>query len=185
MTEDIQSQKKQKRAQLKTLTIFNDQVKNIEKYIEAFNWPSSYRIAIYYPLKSELDLRFLHKKYSHIAYPVSEGMGFVFARETTPFQKKSLFYEPCDQSHSCSLEEINVFFVPGLAFDRWGGRLGRGQGFYDRVLSLSPKSLKIGVGLSQQVETCSFLPQEETDVKMDILLTEKYILWTSFKRRVV
>ena len=181
-TEDIKLQKEQKRIQFNGIDASSDQ-ENIKKYIFAFNWPQSHRIAIYYPLKQEIDLRFLHQKYPRIVYPVSEGMSFVFADKKTSFQKKSLFYEPCRPYSICPTEEIDVFFVPGLAFDRRGGRLGRGRGFYDRVLSLSPESLKIGAAWSQKVESYDFLPQEKTDVKMDILVTEKYILWVRQERR--
>ena len=86
--EDIKFQKEQKRVQFKDIhrSAWKNQVENIKNYVLAFDWPKSHRIAIYYPLKTEIDLRFLHQKYPHIAYPVSEG--FVFANEKTSFSKK-------------------------------------------------------------------------------------------------
>lgn len=50
--------------------------------------------------------------------------------------------------------EIDAFLCPGLAFDPQGGRLGRGKGYYDRILQHArPDALKIGVCHAfQQVE---------------------------------
>ena len=50
----------------------------------------------------------------------------------------------------CPLKEIDVFLVPGLAFDRKGNRLGRGKGCYDKVLSQF-SALKIGCAGSYQI----------------------------------
>lgn len=70
--------------------------------------------------------------------------------------------------------------VPALGFDRMGGRLGRGRGYYDRFLSetdakrkaqgLTPL-LKIGIGFHEQV--VEELPCEKHDVKLDAVLTDR------------
>jgi len=49
-----------------------------------------------------------------------------------------------------SLDHIQGFLVPGLGFDQVGVRLGRGRGFYDRMLTRT-KATKVGVGYSIQV----------------------------------
>jgi len=68
-----------------------------------------------------------------------------------------------------SIEEIDVALIPGLAFDDRGGRLGRGGGFYDRLLG-NPnwRGCKIGVAWPWQV--VSNVPREPHDVMMDALL---------------
>lgn len=72
---------------------------------------------------------------------------------------------------------IDVFFVPLVAFDRSGNRLGRGAGYFDRLFSdQSIRGLKIGVGFDAQ-EFYS-VPTEEHDVSMDYILTERRILKT-------
>jgi 5-formyltetrahydrofolate cyclo-ligase len=54
--------------------------------------------------------------------------------------------EPFPALPIVEIAEIDVFFCPGLAFDARGGRLGRGKGFYDRMLAqVRPDALKIGV----------------------------------------
>ena len=62
-----------------------------------------------------------------------------------------------------------VWLVPGIAFSRQGVRLGRGAGYYDRLLA---GSNGVKVGLSYEDRVFDWLPSEEHDVKMDYLLTE-------------
>lgn len=76
--------------------------------------------------------------------------------------------EPKESLESVSITEIDAFLCPGLAFDRSGGRLGRGRGFYDRVLSRSRKdALKIGVCFPHQMVLDALM--EPHDVRMDIV----------------
>ncbi len=58
--------------------------------------------------------------------------------------------------------------VPGLAFDVQGGRLGRGKGYYDRLL-LEIRGTRCGVAFEQQI--LPGLPCDPHDVRMDALVT--------------
>src|SRR5690606_10088686 len=49
------------------------------------------------------------------------------------------------------LEAIDLFLVPGQAFDRLGGRLGRGKGYYDATLAAAPHAERIGLGFREQL----------------------------------
>jgi 5-formyltetrahydrofolate cyclo-ligase len=68
-------------------------------------------------------------------------------------------------------EDVQGFLIPGVAFDRQGGRLGRGKGFYDRALAGS-RGLHIGVGFSFQIYEGT-LPTESFDIKMDGIISEQ------------
>ncbi|MBT3260630.1 5-formyltetrahydrofolate cyclo-ligase [bacterium] len=61
-------------------------------------------------------------------------------------------------------QQIDYWFVPGVAFDKEGHRLGRGVGYYDRLLK-DFSGQKIGVAYKWQM--MDKLPIEEWDVKMD------------------
>lgn len=61
---------------------------------------------------------------------------------------------------------IPVFIVPGTKFDKNGGRIGHGKGYYDRFLARFPQSLKIGVCLPEQLQETP-LVLEPHDVLMD------------------
>jgi 5-formyltetrahydrofolate cyclo-ligase len=70
-------------------------------------------------------------------------------------------------------QSIDLALIPGAAFDRRGGRLGRGQGFYDRFLPrLRPDALK--VGLAFECQMAEDLPVTPQDVRMDLVLTEAH-----------
>ena len=70
-------------------------------------------------------------------------------------------------------KDVDLVLCPGLLFDRAGGRLGYGGGYYDRWLSLlKPSARRLGVGFAAQwVE--EKLPMEEHDLPMHGFVTEK------------
>lgn len=71
-------------------------------------------------------------------------------------------------------EQIDLVLVPGLAFSKNRQRLGRGGGFFDRLLSVQAKNaFKLGICFSFQVVDA--LPTEEHDVVVDALATENRI----------
>ena len=68
------------------------------------------------------------------------------------------------------LEKIDVIVVPGVAFDRQCNRMGRGRGFYDRLLKSTPNAVKVGVAFDFQV--FDIIPVESFDVPMDVVISE-------------
>ena len=68
------------------------------------------------------------------------------------------------------LERVEMIIVPGVAFDRTGNRMGRGRGFYDRLLKSTPRAFKVGVAFNFQM--VDRVPTEDFDVPMDAVLTE-------------
>ena len=68
------------------------------------------------------------------------------------------------------LDSVELIMVPGVAFDHQCNRMGRGRGFYDRLLKSTPKALKVGVAFDFQM--LEEIPVEEFDVKMDKVISE-------------
>jgi 5-formyltetrahydrofolate cyclo-ligase len=64
----------------------------------------------------------------------------------------------------------DVIFVPGVLFDRRGGRLGHGRGYYDGLLTGLDEPTKIGVTVDRRV--VEEVPMGTGDVFMDALVTE-------------
>jgi 5-formyltetrahydrofolate cyclo-ligase len=64
-----------------------------------------------------------------------------------------------------------LFLVPGVAFDSRGGRLGRGRGWYDRLLPRYPEAARWGLAFALQV--VPRLPVDAWDVPMDVVATER------------
>ncbi|MDE6049766.1 MAG: 5-formyltetrahydrofolate cyclo-ligase, partial [Paramuribaculum sp.] len=80
-----------------------------------------------------------------------------------------------------SIEDIEMVVVPAIAYDRTGNRVGRGKGYYDRLMQHS-KALKVGVGYDFQL--VDEIEVEEHDVPVDIVITEsKTYLIRGRKRR--
>lgn len=74
---------------------------------------------------------------------------------------------------SADEKDIDVILVPGLAFDRRGGRMGFGKGYYDRLLA---KSNAEKIGLCYDFQLHDSIPTEIHDIQMDFIITEKEIL---------
>lgn len=66
---------------------------------------------------------------------------------------------------------IDVAVIPGVAFDRRGGRLGQGAGHYDRLLGrLRPDCLRVGFAFACQM--AAHVPTEAHDEAVDVVITE-------------
>ncbi len=66
--------------------------------------------------------------------------------------------------------DIDVAVVPGMAFDSRNNRLGRGRGYYDRMLPKLPQAYKIGICFDFQL--LPGIPADANDVAMDEILYE-------------
>jgi len=71
--------------------------------------------------------------------------------------------------------EVQTVLIPGLAFDREGGRLGWGGGYFDRLLPEMPKARRIGMAFSAQISPKP-LPMETFDIRMNLIVTEKEMI---------
>lgn len=70
-----------------------------------------------------------------------------------------------------SPEQVDLFFVPGVLFDRLGRRLGRGGGHFDRLLARArADALRIGCSYSDRI--VDELPVGRFDIPMHLVLTE-------------
>jgi len=69
------------------------------------------------------------------------------------------------------LRELDCVFIPGVAFDEQGFRLGRGGGFYDSFLSLAPPTLP-SIGLMFNLQKVPAVPREPHDQPLRSVLTE-------------
>ena len=70
-------------------------------------------------------------------------------------------------------ENIDLFVIPGIAFDFDGNRLGRGKGYYDRYLSGINKPI---IGLCFDFQLFENIPWNVHDVKMTQVITENTIV---------
>ncbi|MCH9811959.1 5-formyltetrahydrofolate cyclo-ligase [bacterium] len=129
-------------------------------------------ILSYYSLPDEVDTYSFNdilSKQHRLSLPKIEGESLVpyevnsMEKELKTFSHQ--FLEPVD---SCSRNNsINFVVVPGIAFDRKGGRIGFGKGYYDRFLE--GKKVKVVGLLFKEQFSDELLPIEAHDVCMEEL----------------
>lgn len=141
-------------------------------------WKKAASILLYAPLPGEPDVMPLigdpHQE-RHFLFPRIEGETLGIYRRgagsrwiTGPFG----ILEPEPESWEvCSPAEVDLVMVPGLAFDLAGRRLGRGRGYYDRLLG-HPEFTAIKVGIGWPWQLLPSVPAEEHDVLMDHVVAE-------------
>lgn len=135
-------------------------------------------ILMYHSLPDEIEtIRFLNKWKGRKKFYLPRVSGVNL--ELLPYDESTLadgynhIKEPTGDN-IFPVEKIDIIVAPGVAFDRKGRRLGRGKGFYDRLLA-ETKATKIGVGYEFQL--VDEIPAESHDVPMDIVITEQTIIY--------
>ncbi|MDI3534502.1 MAG: 5-formyltetrahydrofolate cyclo-ligase [Thermosediminibacterales bacterium] len=83
--------------------------------------------------------------------------------------------EPKEHCHKINSEDIDLILMPGLAFDREGGRIGYGAGYYDKFLMKMRKKVK-KIALAYDFQLFCRVSTDELDVKIDGIITNKEIV---------
>jgi 5-formyltetrahydrofolate cyclo-ligase len=83
--------------------------------------------------------------------------------------------EPIGSEIPADPGDIDMIVLPMLGFDRKGGRIGYGAGYYDRFLEKNPALRKIGIAFACQ--EVNELPVDENDIRMDYIITENGIVY--------
>jgi 5-formyltetrahydrofolate cyclo-ligase len=79
--------------------------------------------------------------------------------------------EPSPDAPGVAARDIAAFMVPGLAFDRAGGRIGWGRGHYDATFAAAaPDALR--VGLAYECQVIEQVVREAHDVALHVIITE-------------
>lgn len=71
-------------------------------------------------------------------------------------------------------QPLSLCLTPGIAFSKDGGRLGWGGGYYDAYFEQNPDIIKIGLAYNFQV--VDYVPVDEKDQKIDIIVTEDEVI---------
>gem|GEM_PF-1748629 len=178
MDQNIVKEKSNLRKELKGLKTHSSCV-DLSLFFNFYPQLANSYVGLYKPMSDEMTFKDL-SLISHKAWPQiqkadlkSNTMTFV---ESETFKVSALgFLEP-DSSKSKEIEKKNVevVFVPGLAFDYKGARLGRGQGYYDRYLS-GYSGIKVGVCDHTRFLNRPIPMDSGHDIYMDLILTDKHL----------
>jgi len=83
--------------------------------------------------------------------------------------------EPSIKEPYIDPNELDLIVVPGVAFDKQGGRMGYGAGFYDRYFKkISEDNIKkvMKVALAYEFQTLEKVPMNDHDIPVDCIITE-------------
>lgn len=131
-------------------------------------------VLLYHSLNDEVDTHDFIRKWSkkkQILLPVVVGNELELRLYTGPEDMQIGSYgieEPMGETYT-DYESIDFIVVPGVAFDRKGNRVGRGKGYYDRLLPHIPSAYKAGICFPFQL--VEEVPAEPHDIRMDIIIT--------------
>jgi 5-formyltetrahydrofolate cyclo-ligase len=92
--------------------------------------------------------------------------------------------EPALACPQVPINEIDIAFLPGLAWSRTGARLGRGAGYYDRLLA-RPEFRALRCGLFFAVQEFLELAIDPWDQPLDLVITEQEMFRKSGNARSV
>ena len=116
---------------------------------------------------------FLEKWYNRkqLLLPVVVGDELELRRFSSPNDLQVGAYNIQEPVGECfnDFSAIELVVVPGMAFDKQGHRLGRGKGYYDRLLPKLTNAYKLGVCFPYQY--IEEVPTDEHDIRMDEVLT--------------
>jgi len=140
-------------------------------------WKQARIVLLFAPLRDEPDIgpviSAALKEGKEVLLPKLEPGGFSY--HACPIKSvdglspgKFGILEPPDTSTAMALNRLDLVLVPGVAFDPRGGRLGRGKGFYDRLLS-AVNGTKCGVAFDEQIVDA--VPVGPMDVRLNCILT--------------
>lgn len=81
-----------------------------------------------------------------------------------------------NQCNIVPIECIDIAIIPGVAFDEKGGRIGSGDGYYDRLIPKLPITTR-KVALTFEEQIVPQIQMEAHDRHVDIIITEKRIIY--------
>ena len=128
---------------------------------------------LYHSLPDEVDTHAFIRRWStrkHILLPVVKGDDLElrsYAGDDRLAEGAFHIDEPTGTAFT-DYAAIDLAVIPGVAFDRRGNRLGRGKGYYDRLLPRIPAAYKLGLCFPFQL--LDQIPAETHDIPMDEVL---------------
>lgn len=136
-------------------------------------------VLVYSAMKGECDPGLLadiaYGMGKRVAYPRCEGNELgLYVGDTHQLTEGAFgILEPDDSCEKTDMSEVDFAVIPGVAFDRNGGRLGRGRGYYDRLLK-GTGAVKAGICFNEQI--VDNVPMDAHDGRMDMIAAEKWDL---------
>lgn len=139
-------------------------------------------VALYTAFRSEVPTTGLLRQAlsvgKEVLLPAVVGHGLVFRRircETDLLPGRYGILEPDGSCPQQEPDSIDLFVIPGVAFDLSGHRVGYGRGYYDRALHRYESGGKL-IGVCYDFQLVDVIAGEPHDVIMDRVITERRIV---------
>lgn len=134
------------------------------------------KILMYHSLPDEISTHEFLDRWSrtkHFFLPRVNGVNLdILPYDRSTLKLGAFRIEEPQGDESTDIADIEMIIVPGVAYDRRGNRVGRGKGFYDRLLA-GTKALKVGMAYDFQL--VDEIDAEPHDVKVDVIITDQGI----------
>lgn len=138
------------------------------RVLDSSGWCEASCVLLYYPMADEVDVRPLLtaalQDGKRVLFPVVQGDDLQLVAYSGETRRGAFGIEEPIGEPFADLSKIDLVVVPGRAFDRQGHRLGRGRGYYDRLLPLL-SAHRLAVCFPCQI--VDDLPSEPHDAQMD------------------
>lgn len=135
------------------------------------------RVLIYNSLPDELSTREFISRWEgrkHFYLPRVNGLDLdILPYSRTHTHLGAFHIEEPDGDDTADVAEMDLIIVPAVAYDRSGNRVGRGKGFYDRLLSRA-KALTVGVCYDFQLFDEDEIETESHDVAVNFIIADRH-----------
>ena len=140
----------------------------------------------FWPIRSELDPRHLMRELGRLgaglALPCIEQGQLVFREFAFGDELRRAGFGLSQPTEQAPIIAPAIMLVPLAAFDRQGGRIGYGKGYYDgaiaRLAAAGTRPLTLGLAFACQ--EAPSVPREAHDQRLDAVLTERQLIRTAF-----
>ena len=144
---------------------------------------SSHTIAIYLPFKNEVDLSSLFRTNKTLLLPVvHEDFSMHFSKYKLGDEVKMNRFKIMEPRYNKNFpaNQIDLCLLPLVGFNRKGGRIGMGAGFYDRFFAINHmmKTPTVLAGVAYDIQEDQRIENDYWDIPLDYIFTNKEVIET-------
>lgn len=181
LRQKIRRQVRQLRQKLTTFEQKQAEIIVTQKALQFIDQKQAQNIALYLAFDGEISTQLLIEHlweqgknvFLPVLHPFCAGHLLFLGYQPKTLMQKNTFgiWQPkLNVQQVLPLNEIDIIFVPLVAFDQQGNRLGMGGGFYDRTLQNWQQKSFIPIGLAHQCQQVEHLPLASWDIPLAQIL---------------
>lgn len=177
MKNELRRQNKEKRAGMTEEEVKRKSLSAAKILMSREFYKTAKNIMLYMPLGKETNTEEIIKAAfdngKKVVFPVTDKVtGRItpyYATQDAKFQRGAFSVNEPVNTEIADIRDIDLFVVPGIAFDKNGVRVGFGKGCYDRLLQ---DCAGVKVGFCYDFQICETIISDEHDIAMDYIVTE-------------